>query len=147
MAEELKTRLTDAQITALEANLPLADIKGDHSDHRLKEISDEIQLVYNLSPIFSYELIDIRLNGGTTQVLEKGMYNVTAINDAYSSQSWNVNIAHIEIYLGGAWRNFKVDDDGGTNQVCIIYSDGINIRFANAAAPGTYHRLVGIRTL
>lgn len=53
MAEELKTRLTDAQIAELKANLPLADIRGDHNDHRLKRISDEIILIYDLKPSFS----------------------------------------------------------------------------------------------
>lgn len=53
MAEELKTRLTDAQVALLEANLPLADLIGDHSDHRLKEIAEEIVLTYNLAPILT----------------------------------------------------------------------------------------------
>lgn len=53
MAEPLKTRLTDAQIAALVANLPLADIIGKHEDHRLKEIADEIVLTYNLAPLLT----------------------------------------------------------------------------------------------
>lgn len=57
MAEELKTRLTNKQIADLAVNLPLADLKGTHADHRLKEISDEIQLTYNLSPSFIEEYV------------------------------------------------------------------------------------------
>lgn len=145
MAEELKIRLTDAQIADLLANLPLADIIGDHSDHRLKEVLDEVRLVYDLSPLFSirYEFIEIDLDGGASQVLEAGQY----ILEHYTIAPAQINLAaargHIEFQKAAGWEDaIDVSVVGvGIN----FYSDGVNVRYANGAAPGTHYIIAGVR--
>lgn len=132
MAEkELKTRLTNNQIADLEANLPLADIKGTYADHRLKELSDEIQLVYNLSPSFLpetkviaysklnpagstyYEVADltnvriIYLVQGTDEGTDKtGKTKITGDGTVFEATAWaqKANIMHY-IYLTEASKN------------------------------------------
>lgn len=143
MAEELKTRLTDDQIADLEANLPLADIIGAHSDHRLKEVPDEVILTYNLSNILRLELIDIRLTPAATQVLEKGEYVVCAYNDAYTIGEWGTGDVHMEIYVAAAWIDYP-RDLAASDDFKHFYSDGENVRVANADGANT-HRLIGFR--
>lgn len=99
------------------------------------------------SPVFSYfEAIDIRLDGGETQVLEAGLYTVKHCDDAYANLNlaFNPNFGHIELYIGAAWRDYLIDlnpDEG----LATFWADGVITRFANGAAPGTFYRLIGVR--
>lgn len=90
------------------------------------------------------EAIDIRLNGGTTQVLAKGLYNCIPYTDAYALTGWNNSFGHLQVLAGGVWRSFMAIA-GFTISDGIFYSDGITLRFANGAAAGTWYRLVGVR--
>lgn len=141
--KDLKTRLTDAQISDLETNLPLADIIGKHEDHRLKAVPDEVILTYNLSSILRYEIIDIQLIPNASQVLEIGEYIVHSYSDVYGALTWHDNDIHIEIYVGGAWRDFP-ENSAGIDNLYHVFSDGENMRVFNADGVNTY-RLVGIR--
>lgn len=145
MAEELKIRLTDAQLADLEANLPLADIIGDHSDHKLKIIEEEVRLVYDLSPLFSiqYELIEIDLDGGETQVLEKGLYILEAYSVAPAQTTLASAKGHFEVLQAAGW--IDMIDVSQLGEGFQVLSDGVNVRYANGAAPGTHYVITGVR--
>lgn len=90
------------------------------------------------------ELIDIRLNGGTTQLLAVGIYICCHTSDAYAEADAAQAAGHLENFSGGAWNNWA-SSTPSTGQPKIIYSDGTNWRFANGAAAGTWLRFVGVR--
>lgn len=96
-----------------------------------------------LSALFGHMLlIDIRLEGGTTQLLELGMYTVSTLNDDYTDADWATTRLHMEILAGGAWRNIVADLP---KRFLSFICDGNTLRLANGAAVGTFYRMVGVR--
>lgn len=93
-----------------------------------------------------YERIDIQLVTGATQILEHGMYVISSVTDVYGVGAWGVADVHTELFVGGAWIDYPFNLGGLTemNSLMYVYSDGTNVRVANADAAITY-RVVGIR--
>jgi hypothetical protein len=91
------------------------------------------------------ELIDISIDGGTTQVLAVGFYVAKPMALNYTLGRWDTAGGHLEIFAGGAWRNWTPIDSAATFQPLLFHSDGTNVRFANGAGAGTSYWLVGMR--
>ena len=90
--------------------------------------------------------VDIRLNGGTTQLLPIGWYTAFPTSDAYNPVlAWDISGLHLEIFTGAAWQNWTPATEATFGFGPTFYSDGTNMRAANAAAAGTWLRLVGVR--
>ena len=86
--------------------------------------------------------IDIRLDGGTTQLLTEGTYIAAPMDDAYAAENWGS--MHLEVLAGGAWRNFTVSDATRTFG-SIFHSDGVSLRAANSLPAAQFTRLVGVK--
>lgn len=103
-----------------------------------------MRLLTNLFPHLL--LYDIRLDGGTTQLLEFGLYTLVAQTDAYGDSSFGVAKMHIEFYDGAAWHNYATYDGvTGSGVPMPLLCDGNNLRAANGAGAGTWYRLIGVR--
>lgn len=95
-------------------------------------------------PVFRFfEPIDIRLDGGETQILEPGLYTVNHMSDIYANEYFMNSKGHIEIFKSAAWHDWIKTATG--SGVVIFWADGSTLRFANGFAPGTFYRLIGVR--
>lgn len=96
-----------------------------------------------LTDLFPHLLLyDIRLDGGTTQVLESGLYTLVPMTDVYVVTTFNVAAMHVEMYNGVAWKDYLIT---GIAIPTTFLCDGTNFRAANGAAAGTWYRLEGVR--
>ena len=101
-------------------------------------------LIGGSGPVFRFfQPIDIRVDGGETQVLEAGLYTVNFMNDVYVGGQCAANSGHLEAYLGGNWENYITTD--ADDNISTFWADGNTVRYANGSAPGTFTRLVGVR--
>ena len=95
-----------------------------------------------LSALFGHMLpVNIRLDGGTTQLLALGAYSVTPLTDIYGDSDWATTQIHCEILAGGAWRDILTDTP---KRFLTFNVDGNTLRVANGAGAGTFYRLVGV---
>lgn len=97
---------------------------------------------------WSYEKIEIDLNGGETQVLSRGIYTIIFMDASYALVDAFPTEAHLEMYVGGAWHDFiccpSFTDYRGIGAI-TFYADKETIRFTNACAVGTHRIMAGVR--
>lgn len=90
-------------------------------------------------------MYDIRLEGGTTQILQAGLWTVVPMTDVYVVSHFLAAGMHLEIYDGVVWRDWSVVAAAQAGVVVTVLTDGTLIRAANGQVPASFVRLVGVR--